>query len=270
MVRRSGDKAGAGWNPRILGVVICAFFVLGVLTGFSGPGRAVTLRTIDTLRVYRDQAMVSSAPARAEANRYLEVVVMWATRAGILPARARISSAAAQVSSAGSTEGAIAIVARRDGFYALFDSGELRGPVSVGKQGDLAILSGPALENASGATMVEYAAVLVRAETRMSELISEMRVDDDATASMFLERERTELVIDIDRAPAELQRALEVRHQWQGRENLIAALDMTTPGQAVVKLRGVDPIKRKTGFQKVSTHFPDAGKRQLRAESVTR
>ena len=39
-------------------------------------------------------------------------------------------------------EGAIAIVERRDGFYELFSGGELRGPVSPGKQGDLPVLSG--------------------------------------------------------------------------------------------------------------------------------
>ena len=63
-----------------------------------------------------------------------------------------------------------------------------------------------------------------------------MQVDDDGTASLFLERERTEVVVDLDRAAAELQRAIKVRQQWQGRENLIAALDLTTPGLAVVRL----------------------------------
>ena len=33
---------------------------------------------------------------------------------------------------------------------------------------------------------------------------------DDATASLFLERERTEVVIDLDRATTELQRVIEV------------------------------------------------------------
>ena len=84
--------------------------------------------------------------------------------------------------------------------------------------------------------MVDYAAELVRAETQLSEIISEMQVDDDGTASLFLERERTEVVVDLDRAAAELQRAIKVRQQWQGRENLIAALDLTTPGLAVVRL----------------------------------
>ncbi|MFZ0246804.1 MAG: hypothetical protein WAL68_14100, partial [Candidatus Binatus sp.] len=161
-------------------------------------------------------------------------------------------------------EGAIAIVERRDGFYELFSGGELRGPVSPGKQGDLPVLSGPALDNARGPQMVDYAAVLVRAETQMSEIVSEMRINDDATASLFLERERTEVVIDLDRATTEIQRAIKVRQQWQGRENLIAALDLTTPGQAVVRLHAGEGnhSKHKGGIRKVSL--------QPSGESVTR
>jgi hypothetical protein len=101
--------------------------------------------------------------------------------------------------------------------------------------------------------MVDYAAELVRAEAQLSEIISEMRVGDDGIASLFLERERTEVVIDLDRATTEIQRAIKVRQQWQGRENLIAALDLTTPGLAVVRLHageGKHP-KRKGAVQKV-------------------
>jgi hypothetical protein len=94
----------------------------------------------------------------------------------------------------------------------------------------------------------------MRAETQLSEIISEMHVGDDGTASLFLERERTEVVIDLDRATTELQRAIKVRQQWQGRENLIAALDLTTPGLAVVRLHAVENrnSKHKSGLRKVS------------------
>ena len=64
----------------------------------------------------------------------------------------------------------------------------------------------------------------MRAETQLSELISEMRIDDDGTASLFLEHARTELVIDLDRAPIEIQRAVEVRRKWQHREMASALL----------------------------------------------
>ena len=98
-------------------------------------------------------------------------------------------------------DGAVAIVERHDGFYELFSGGELRGPVSPGKQGDLPVLSGAALPTAGARICVDYAAALVRAEdaTVGNDLGDARR--DDGTASLFLERARTEVVIDLDRAP---------------------------------------------------------------------
>jgi hypothetical protein len=126
-------------------------------------------------------------------------------------------------------------------------------------QGDLPILSGSPAEAAPGKQMVDYAEILIRAETQLSEIISEMQIADDGTGSLFLEREQTEVVIDLDRAPAELQRVIEVRSQWQGRENLLAALDLTTPGQAVVRLHQAEraPSKRGGAIRKVSTRFSE-------------
>jgi hypothetical protein len=233
------------------GLVVCAFFVLGVMTGFSTAGRTVALRASASLGSYRNQILDSIAPARTTAANYSAVLVEWAGRAGLY----RRGMQAPAASSAGDLrDGAIAIVERHDGFYQLFSGGELRGPVSMGKQGDLPVLSGSALDNARGAQMVDDAAVLVRAEAQLSEIISEMRVGDDGTASLFLERERTEVVIDLERATTELQRAIKVRQQWQGRENLIAALDLTTPGLAVVRLHEVDlsHSKHKAVIRKVS------------------
>ena len=235
------------------GLVVCAFFALGVMTGFSTAGRAVALRASATLSSYRDQLLDSIAPARTTAANYSAVLVQWAGRTGIYH-RANNGPGAAEISAGNMREGAIAIVERRDGFYELFSGGELRGPVSLGTQGDLPVLSGAALDNAHGAQMVDYAAELMRAETQLSEIISEMHVGDDGTASLFLERERTEVVIDLDRATTEIQRAIKVRQQWQGRENLIAALDLTTPGLAVVRLHAAENKnpKHKSGLRKVS------------------
>jgi len=235
------------------GLVVCAFFALGVMTGFSTTGRAVTLRAEATLSTYRDQIIDSLAPARAAAASYSAVVLEWAGRAGIYR-RTIHGPGAAAISAGDLRDGAIAIVERHDGFYQLFSGGELRGPVLVGKQGDLPVLSGAALDNARGSQLVDYAAELVRAETQLSEIISEMHVGDDRTASLFLERERTEVVIDLDRATTEIQRAIEVRQQWQGRENSIAALDLTTPGLAVVRLHAAESShsKHKNAIRKVS------------------
>ncbi len=253
----------AGWSARMGGLVVCAFFALGVMTGFSTTGRAVALRASTSLTSYRNQILDSLAPARTTASNYSAVLVQWAGRAGIYR-QAGHATRAAEISAGNMRDGAIAIVERHDGFYQLFSGGELRGPVSIGKQGDLPVLSGDALDNARGTQMVDYAAVLVRAETQLSEIISEMHVGDDGTASLFLERERTEVVIDLDRATTEIQRAIKVRQQWQGRENLIAALDLTTPGFAVVRLHAAENShsKHKSGLRKVS--FKPA------EESVTR
>jgi hypothetical protein len=262
-VRSGGSRAVAGWSPRLGGLVVCAFFALGVMTGFSTAGRAIALRASAALSSYRNQIMDSLAPARTAAASYSALLTEWAGRAGIYH-RASHGPGAAALSAGDVREGAIAIVERRDGFYELFSGGELRGPVSPGKQGDLPVLSGAALDNAPGLQMVDYAAVLVRAEAQLSEIISELRINDDATASLFLERERTEVVIDLDRATTEIQRAIKVRQQWQGRENLIAALDLTTPGQVVVRLHAGEGnhSKHKGGIRKVSL--------QPSGESVTR
>ena len=251
--RRGGNRTVAGWSPRLGGLVVCAFFALGVMTGFSTTGRAIALSASAALRSYRNQIIDSLAPARTAAASYPALLTQWAGRAGIYH-RASHGPDAAALSAGDVREGAIAIVERRDGFYELFSGGELRGPVSPGKQGDLPVLSGAVLDNARGPQMVDYAAVLVRAEAQLSEIISEMRVNDDATASLFLERERTEVVIDVDRATTEIQRAIRVRQQWQGRENLIAALDLTTPGLVIVRLHAAEGnhSKHKGAIRKVS------------------
>ena len=45
------------------------------------------------------------------------------------------------------------------------------------------------------------------------------------------------VAVDLNQEEVQLRRALEVLGQWQGRERLIAMLDMTTPGMAVVRLK---------------------------------
>ena len=99
-----------------------------------------------------------------------------------------------------------------------------------------------------GRDMVGYAELLVRAEAQLSQIVSEMRVDSEGTASLFLDRPRAEVVINLDRATTEIQRAIRVRQQWQGRESLIAALDLTTPGQAVVSCMRARAVIRSIGL----------------------
>ena len=83
--------------------------------------------------------------------------------------------------------------------------------------------------------------MLVRAEVALSGLVSEMRVDDDGTVALFLDRSRTELRVDLDGAPRNSDARPRCSAQWRGHEQLIAMLDMTTPGQAVMRLRTTAP-----------------------------
>jgi hypothetical protein len=215
--RASAKSGGADWTRRALGLVLCAFFGLGVATGLSQPGRAFAARVRLTVNSY--WAALT------------QTLMLWRDR----PAQGALL---APITSPGN---AVALVERSDGFYALFAQGELRGPVEPAAEGDLPILSGASLKRARARDLVRYAATLVRAEAELARLVSEMRLDDDGTASLFFERSHTELRLDPDRAPAELRRAAEVLGRWRGHESLVASLDMTTPGQAVMRLRAVMP-----------------------------
>lgn len=235
--KRKRRKDTTQWGWRLAGIVLCAFFVLGVITGLSRPGRRLELR-FHRLLDWRSYTHGSLNPLTA-LRRHSEAVP------AINPAGADARSQA------------VALVERPDGFYLLTSQGEIRGPISPTEAGDLPILSGPAVANASGSRLVEDAGVLVRAEAALSKLISEMRVSDDGVATLFLEQPRMALVLDVDDTASELGRASQVMRVWRGHENAIASLDMTTPGQAVVQLRS-------------SVHFPpDANVRRaaLRARA---
>ena len=87
-------------------------------------------------------------------------------------------------------------------------------------------------------------------------MVSEMNVDDDGTASLYLDRERTALIVDLDAEPLEVSRAAEILGRWRDREQMIAAIDMTTPGQAVVRLADTTPAAPHGAINKVSDHAP--------------
>jgi hypothetical protein len=224
VAKRSKGAAAArnswGWSSKALGLVLCAFFVLGMATGLSQAGRALAARARVTLASY------------------------WAEAAGTFTEwRDRTTESAMLAPIARPPQGdAVALVERHDGFYALFAEGELRGPVQASRAGDLPILSGAAVQTAGAQDLVRYAAALVRSEVALSGLVSEMRLDDDGTVSLFFDRSHTELRVDLDDAPAQLKRATEVLGQWRGHEQQIAMVDMTTPGQAVMRLRATAPL----------------------------
>jgi hypothetical protein len=254
VARRRKNEAAAGWNPRLAGVVLCTFFILGMMTGFSATGRALVIRVSSFLSSLDKHFEAASGPAHGAALALGTAFDRLGLRLGL---RAPHPVPHAHCG-APRTVGSVAIVERRDGFYALSVDGELNGPVSPNSEGDLPILSGSRLENVRGVEMVEYAALLVRAEADLSKLISEMKVGDDGTASLYLERSRTEVMFDLDRAALEMPRANEVLRKWRGREQMIAAIDMTTPGEAVVRLRGVDSaaLERADAVRRIARRTP--------------
>ncbi len=216
VARRGKEKGAMQWNRRLGGVVLCAFFCFGVLTGLSSPGRVLALRIA---------AFVNTEQARI--------------LAAILPVRPAPERGLAALANPAMRGAAVALVERRDGFYALDARGELSGPVALNATGDLPVLSGPVVQDAPAAQLVGYAALLVRAEAELSELVSEMRPGPENRAALFLDRWRTEVIIDLDGAPLELKRAGQVLSRWRGGEKLIAVLDMTTPGEAVMQLHHI-------------------------------
>jgi hypothetical protein len=231
----------------MLGLVLCAFFVLGVMTGFSAVGRSLALRISGLFRLLAERLPF------ANSGRWLDQEIRWAeSRFGV-----RLGGLRGQASVDRPGAGAIALVERHDGFYALFSDGELRGPVSPAASDDLPILSGRRVENARGSELVEFAAMMVRAEAQLSHLVSEMNVDGDGTASLYLDRARTVVIADLDAMPHEISRAAEILNRWRERESLIAAIDMTTPGEAVVRLADTAPAARnRAAISGISDHAP--------------
>jgi hypothetical protein len=218
------------------GVVLCAFFVLGVLTGFSTTGRALMMRLSSLLGSIEKRFESPTSPARGAIAALGTAFDTLESRVGLGMPKAP----AARRGIAAQGAGSIAMVERSDGFYALYADGELRGPISADAEGDLPVLSGGGVDGARGDDLVADAALLVRAEAGLSRLISEMRLGADGTAALYLERTHTAVLVDIADAAVEIPRAREVLRQWRGRDQMIAAIDMTNHGEAVVRLRGVD------------------------------
>ncbi len=203
MAERKKKKRNSEWGWRLSGVVLCAFFALGVYAGLSVANR---VRSSDSPHRFSGIfARLHLKPSR------------------VLPQR--------------TADGAVAVVERGDGFYTLLDNGELRGPLSAQAVNDLPIISGPGLDSIGGSEMLDYAELVVRAEATLSELISEVRIGSDGIATLYLERSHTDLVVDLDHATEELAHAAAVMNRWRNNLKLVTGLDMTTPGEAVVRLR---------------------------------
>jgi hypothetical protein len=248
--KKKKNKASAShWGFRLAGIVLCAFFVLGVITGLSRPGRTFALRVQTLLSFWPGPGHSSIIPAVFTGG-----IVIKPT---FLP---RAQGAA------------IALVQRSDGFYTLDSDGDLRGPVAPAAEGDMPILSGAGALNAQPSNLIDDAAALVRAEASLGAVVSEMRIDADGTAAIFLEHPRIAVTFDVDHAVVEFARAIDVLKIWRGHESLIASLDLTTPGQAVMQMRpaAFASDNRAPAVHVVALTMPSRLPRNRREESARR
>jgi hypothetical protein len=204
--KRKKSKKVSDWSWRLAGIALCAFFALGVITGLSRSGRSLAARIETLLRM-----------------------LPLTSRSALLPPQLPLPVIGKPT--------AIAMVQRPDGFYALDSDGALRGPVAPLIEGDLPIVDGDATTTASGDHLVSYVSLLVRSEAALGLTISEVRIDSDDTATLYLERPAVPITIDIAQAPEELTRSMRILGLWRDRVDLIAAIDMTVPGQAIVRVR---------------------------------
>jgi cell division protein FtsQ len=224
--KRKKSKNSAHWSWRLAGLVLCAFFALGVMTGVSQPGHVLARRLQTLLSFWTHLGHFALVPSAFSQERIV------------------------QSQSPRNAESApVALVERTDGFYVLRSEGALRGPVSLVSAADLPVLSGAGTRDAVTPQLLEYAGVLVRAEAELSQPVSEMRVGADGNASLFLDRSRTEIILGLDHAPLELTRAARVIRLWHGHEQLLTSLDMSTPGQAVMRLDRLHAEPRRAAVQ---------------------
>ena len=207
--KRKKTVKGSEWSWRLAGLALCAFFALGVATGLRGGGPLLALRAAASWHLTR-----AARPPTVPANP---------------PATGPVTGSAAGV--------VLALVERGDGFYALDAAGGLRGPIAPAAENDMPILSGAAMANASAAQLLDYASILVRAEASLGRAVSELRSERTDDGVLYLDRPPLPIVIAFAHAPVELERANQVLALWRGHRDLLVALDMTVPGQAVVRLR---------------------------------
>jgi Cell division protein FtsQ/DivIB, C-terminal len=201
------------WGFRLAGIVLCAFFVLGVITGLSRPGHMLALRIHALLGLWPHPSGSSLIPGGFTAI------------PGLAPS---------------TSNDAVALLKREDGFYVLNSDGELRGPIAPESSPDLPILSGRSVAKADAAQLILDAAVMVRAEADLNQLVSEMKAGPDGTATLFLEHTRAAVVIDVSRSGAEIERAARILRMWRGHQQMLAVIDLTTPDEAVVRLKPAD------------------------------
>jgi hypothetical protein len=217
-------KTGSGWNWRLAGIALCAFFALGVITGLSQPGRVLARRI---------QALIKRLP---HSGRSELIPAAYHTFFFREPGAGKFGRSPAGVPAGAPTQ-AIALLERGNGFYQIDSAGSLLGPVAPTNTADLPVLTGNGVENADAAQLVVYAGRLIRAEAVLSAIISEMRVTSSGEMRLYFDHSHLVIVTGAGQFFLQLAHAAKVLRMWRGHLQLIAMIDMTIPGEAIVQLR---------------------------------
>jgi hypothetical protein len=222
--KKKKSKTGSGWSWRLAGLALCAFFALGVLTGLSQSGR-VLARRIEALL----QLLPRTSRSQLIPSAYRTFFFRPSRTADFEPpAGACIMRARTEV---------IALAEHSNGFYKIDGDGGLSGPLSPLDTTDLPILSGIGIEHAGASQLLEYAGELIRAETVLAAIISEMSVTTDGEIRLYLDRPHLVIVFARSHFSLQLARAAKVLEVWRRHSEFIELIDMTIPGEAIVRAK---------------------------------
>jgi hypothetical protein len=220
--KRKKHKTGSGWSWRLAGIALCAFFALGVITGLSQSGRLLAHR-IETLLEHLPHSSHSALIPTAYHTFFFKE-----------PTTGRFGRFPVRLTGRAPAE-AIALVEHPDGFFQIDSKGGSRGPVPPADTPDLPILSGGGVENAPALQLVEYAGQLVRAEATLSAIISEMHLTSSGEMRLYLDRPHLVIAFAPGQFSLQLARAAKVLEVWRGHRQLIGMIDLTIPGEAIVR-----------------------------------
>jgi len=230
-VKRKKGKTGSGWSWRLAGIALCAFFLLGVITGLSQPGR---------LLAHRIEALLQRLPHSGRSQ-----LIPAAYHALLFKQPTSDAGRQSAVSTAlrPSTD-TVALAELSEGFYQIDSQGGLFGPLSPANTPDLPILSGSGLEHARASQLIEYAGIVIRAEALFGAVISEMRVTAHGEAHLYLDRPHLVIILTPTGFSPQLLRAAKVLKIWQQHRELIEMVDVTIPGEAIVrpKTEAIEPV----------------------------
>ena len=221
--KKKRGKSSSGWSWRLAGIALCAFFVLGVITGLSESGR---------LLAHRIEALFERLP---HSNRSELIPAIYR---GFLFKAPAVQELRPSLPSAGE---AIALAEREDGFYQIDRDGRLSGPIPPAGAADLPVLSGADIEHASAAQLLEYVGELIRAEAALAAIVSEMRVTSSGEVHLYLDQPHVVIALSRAGLPLQLARAGKVLALWREHASVVGMIDMTVPDEAIIRPRVESP-----------------------------